>query len=195
MQPLSLRRPSVRTIGILALGSILLFQAPWSATAAGNGTPATVAVNCEPNQQAVVRQTIVNGETHVNIQCVSAAHLQQPVMYTDQYGRPLQMLPTGAVGPSPVSYTSQPAYAPAPVYAQPVYAPAPAVRTRTVTQRRVVSERPVDNRRSWQKTALLIGGSAGTGAGVGGLVGGKKGALIGAAIGGGTASIYESAKR
>ena len=50
-------------------------------------------------------------------------------------------------------------------------------------------------RRSWQKSALLIGGSAGAGAGVGALMGGKKGALAGAAIGGGAAAIYDQVKR
>ena len=45
--------------------------------------------------------------------------------------------------------------------------------------------------RSWAKSALIIGGSAGTGAGIGGIVNGKKGALIGAALGGGVASIVE----
>lgn len=49
--------------------------------------------------------------------------------------------------------------------------------------------------RSWQKTAMVIGGSTATGAGVGGLIGGKKGALIGAAIGGGASTIYEAGKR
>src|SRR5262245_56229198 len=49
--------------------------------------------------------------------------------------------------------------------------------------------------RSWGKTALMIGGGAGTGAGIGGLVQGKRGALIGAALGGGAASIYESIRR
>jgi hypothetical protein len=49
--------------------------------------------------------------------------------------------------------------------------------------------------RSWGKTALIIGGSAGTGAGIGGLVHGKKGALIGAALGGGVGSLYEGAHR
>jgi len=49
--------------------------------------------------------------------------------------------------------------------------------------------------RSWGKTALMIGGAAGTGAGIGGLVHGGKGALIGAALGGGAASIYESTRR
>ena len=50
-------------------------------------------------------------------------------------------------------------------------------------------------RRSKTKSALMIAGSAATGAGVGGALNGKKGALVGAAIGGGTASIYEAAKR
>lgn len=50
-------------------------------------------------------------------------------------------------------------------------------------------------RRSKTKSALMIAGGAATGAGVGGALKGKKGALIGAAIGGGTASIYEAAKR
>jgi hypothetical protein len=49
--------------------------------------------------------------------------------------------------------------------------------------------------RSKTKSALMIAGSAATGAGVGGALNGKKGALIGAAIGGGSASIYEAAKR
>jgi len=49
--------------------------------------------------------------------------------------------------------------------------------------------------RSWQKSALIIGGSTATGAGIGGIVHGKKGALIGAALGGGASSIYEGAKR
>ena len=44
--------------------------------------------------------------------------------------------------------------------------------------------------RSWQKSALIIGSSAGVGAGVGGAVKGKKGALVGAAIGGGAATIW-----
>ena len=49
--------------------------------------------------------------------------------------------------------------------------------------------------RTKTKTALMIAGSAAAGAGVGGAISGTKGALIGAAIGGGSASIYEAAKR
>jgi hypothetical protein len=49
--------------------------------------------------------------------------------------------------------------------------------------------------RSWGKSALIIGGSAGTGAGIGGLVNGGKGALIGGALGAGVGSLYEGARR
>ena len=73
-----------------------------------------------------------------------------------------------------------------------VVAQQPVVR-RASTQRVVSSE--ARSRRSWQKSALLIGGSAGAGAGVGALVGGKKGALAGAAIGGGAAAIFDQVKR
>ena len=192
----SLRPPHVAAAvaAIVAIGGILLI-APWAGAALGNGIhqPAPVAVNCEPNQQALVRQTMVNGEAQVNILCLGAG--QQPVAYVDQYGRPMQMMPVNAMAPTAAGYTVGPAYAP-----QPVYAPQPAVyqqpvTQRPVTQRQVISERPGVRNRSWTKTAMVIGGSAGTGAGIGGLIGGKKGALIGAAIGGGGASIYESTKR
>jgi hypothetical protein len=64
--------------------------------------------------------------------------------------------------------------------------------------REVVREEPEvvrEDDRSWQKTAMIIGGSAAAGAGTGGIIKGKKGALIGAAIGGGAASIYEATRR
>jgi len=50
-------------------------------------------------------------------------------------------------------------------------------------------------RRSTTKSALMIAGAAAAGAGVGGALKGTTGALVGAAIGGGSASIYEAAKR
>ncbi len=93
-----------------------------------------------------------------------------------------------------------------PVAASPVAAqPARAVRTASAPQRTVArAAQPASERvyseetqptRSWQKTALIIGGSAASGAGVGAIVSGKKGAAIGAAIGGGAASIYEATRR
>ena len=49
--------------------------------------------------------------------------------------------------------------------------------------------------RSWQKTAMVIGGSSAAAAGLGAIFGGKKGALIGAAIGGGAGTLYEMTQR
>jgi len=74
-----------------------------------------------------------------------------------------------------------------PTASRTVYRSAAPAQQRVVTRER--------DGRSWQKTAMVIGGSTAGGAGVGGLVGGKKGALIGAALGGGAASIYEATKR
>ena len=61
-----------------------------------------------------------------------------------------------------------------------------------VSDDEVVAQRPT---RSWQKRALVIGGSSGAGAGIGALIGGKKGALIGAAIGGGGGTVYEMTRK
>ncbi len=113
-------------------------------------------------------------------------------------GQPYGWAPYGAMAPAPVAPY---AYSP---YPQTAYAPAQPqyVSERVVTQRpvvrRVSSDRvatEVRPRRTWQKSALLIGGSAGAGAGVGAVMGGKKGALAGAAIGGGAAAIYDQIKR
>ena len=86
---------------------------------------------------------------------------------------------------------TQPAYRGAyqtqPVAYRPAAVAAPA-RTSTV----VVEQKP---RRTWQKRALVIGGSSGAGAGIGALIGGKKGALIGAAIGAGGGTVYEMNKK
>jgi hypothetical protein len=80
-----------------------------------------------------------------------------------------------------------------PVPVRPVsYAPAPRVVSSPIVAREV---EPVKEKRSWKKTALIIGAGAGSGAVVGGIVDGKKGAGIGAAIGGGAASVYEVLKR
>jgi hypothetical protein len=89
------------------------------------------------------------------------------------------------------------AEAPAPVVeqarvqqARPIYRPAAASAPRDSVE---VREAPA--KRSWKKTAIVIGGSSAAGAGIGAVTGGKKGALIGAAIGGGAASIYEATRR
>ncbi len=103
-----------------------------------------------------------------------------------------------------------PAVAPASTYAQslrPVARPAArsvaarrtAYRSTAAPSQNVYREetRREDDQptRSWQKTAMIIGGSTAGGAGIGGIMGGKKGALIGAAIGGGASTIYEASRR
>jgi hypothetical protein len=47
------------------------------------------------------------------------------------------------------------------------------------------------NKRSWEKEALIIGGSAGAGTAIGAIAGGKKGAGVGAVAGGVGGLIYD----
>jgi len=96
----------------------------------------------------------------------------------------------------PVGYTVRPAATPVrTTTARRTAAPSRTVyRTAAPAQERVVYDDAPSNH-SWQKAALIIGGSTASGAGVGAIIGGKKGALAGAAIGGGAASIYEATRR
>ena len=173
---LSVQRPYLAGgLIVAALGILLLFKAPWAGDASAQSAvqASNVAVNCEPSQQALIRQTVVRGELQVNVLCSSAGIA----------GSPAGFVTPGAGGPylTPAVYQT----------AAPVVTRSAAPRARaTSTQSRV--ER---SGRSWQKTAMIIGGTTGAGAGLGGLIGGKKGALIGAAIGGGGATIYEARKR
>jgi hypothetical protein len=73
--------------------------------------------------------------------------------------------------------------------------PAAYGTNRVVARRSAVQSVERVPQRTKTKSALMIAGAAATGAGVGGAISGTKGALIGAAIGGGSASIYEAAKR
>jgi hypothetical protein len=180
-------------IGALAIIALLAIWSPWSAETAAdrNAQVGNVAVNCEPGQQALVRQIPAGAASQVSVQCVTTAAAaamaatEQPLITTvDAYGR---VIPAGY---APAGYSGAPGYAPA-VYAAP--APVRAVAPRTTTRRTTTAAR--GDTRSWKKTALVIGGSAGAGAGIGALVGGKKGALIGAAIGGGGATLFEALKR
>jgi hypothetical protein len=122
------------------------------------------------------------------VQVSQTAFGQTPFMAQQPYGwspygatmAPAAVAPYGGAQPQ---YVSQPV-----AYSQ------PAVR-RVSSQRTYATERAVKPARTWQKSALLIGGSAGAGAGIGALMGGKKGAGIGALIGGGSAAIYDQVKR
>jgi hypothetical protein len=79
------------------------------------------------------------------------------------------------------------------VYATPRRTASPRLVTTSAPRTTTVVER--NSGRSWQKTAMVIGGSSAAAAGLGAIFGGKKGALIGAAIGGGASSVYEARKR
>ena len=153
--------------------AVLFVSQPWSTQARGAApTASNTMLGCDVTQQAVVRHTVANNELQVAVQCVNATGAV-PIRAQDEFG-----------GAS-VYRTANPVYAAAPV------ARAPQVR-RTSAPRTVRTAEPT---RSWKKTALVIGGSAGAGAGIGAIAGGKKGALIGAAIGGGAASLFEAIKR
>ena len=66
-----------------------------------------------------------------------------------------------------------------------------------VVERRVIVEEPrtVRKKRSFEKEALIVGGSAGAGALIGAVAGGKKGAGIGALSGGVAGLVYDLATR
>lgn len=160
----------------LALGA----QQPWAAGAQARTAGAALAglpeqptvISCAPGQQAVVGQSLVDGRVVTRADCVWSATqpgLATPAGYAAGYA---QAVPSADI----VEYRPQPR----------------AVRYVEEPVRRRVASKP---KRSWQKSALVIGGAAGAGAGIGALTGGKKGALIGAAIGGGAGSIFEAVKR
>jgi hypothetical protein len=69
------------------------------------------------------------------------------------------------------------------------------VRRDELTHAPAVVERRAEpqhsNKRTWEKEALIIGGSAGAGTAIGALAGGKKGAGVGAAAGGVGGLIYD----
>ena len=121
----------------------------------------------------MIAQSLLDGRVVTRAECVWAADSQ----------------PAYA---APVGYGAAPGYArPIPAADIVEYSPQP----RTVRYSEPVRRAPARPKRSWQKSALVIGGAAGAGAGIGALTGGKKGALIGAAIGGGAGSVFEAVKR
>jgi hypothetical protein len=155
--------------------------APSTAMMAQAGAPATLppagfTVACGAGQQALVSQTLASGQPVSHVECV-----------------PVQAL-AGATARSAARRVAAPA-----VIAEPPAAARPAV-FQTPPYEEVVaapSPRTAERRdgRTWKKSAVIVGSSAGIGAGIGGAVGGKKGALIGAAIGGGGAAIWDQATR
>jgi hypothetical protein len=73
-----------------------------------------------------------------------------------------------------------------------------ASRDELIRSPSIVETRPETqhvNKRSWEKDALIVGGSAGAGTAIGALAGGKKGAAVGAAAGGVGGLIYDLVTR
>ena len=160
-----------------ALGLLLLFRAPWATSVAGDSAlqASNVAINCNPGEQALVRQSIVRGELQVNVVCANSGAIVQ-----------------ASYGAAGNEFAQGPYLTPAVYRTQPVGERDSSVaRSRTTTTQSRVER----SGRSWEKTAMIIGGSTAGGAGIGGIIGGKKGALIGAAIGGGASAIYEARQR
>ena len=148
-------------------------RAPVAATMSDQGAqalPAGVAVACGPGQQALLRQVPNAGRPLVLVECAPAAGVAGASALTTAYAPGM----TGVAAPAVHTPADDEV-----VYSAPV-------------RRRVVARR---SGRSWQKSAVVIGSSAGIGAGVGAAVGGKKGALIGAAVGGGSAAIWDQVTR
>jgi hypothetical protein len=139
-----------------------------------------LAVSCGADHRAVVRQAA--GQSNVSVDCVPA-HAA------------LIATPTGVIQGDMMP--ASPQLMPAVYNPRPAVMPEPAAPVRKVASRSsaIPVRKKVDTKRSWQRRALVIGGSAGAGAGIGALVGGKKGALIGAAVGGGSAAVVDLLKR
>ena len=170
---------------LAAVGGLLVYQ---TAKASGaSETARDVAVNCGPASRAIVRHAA--GQQTVTVECV-AADAAVALTASQSWPGAYQEVFSPAAGPMivPAVYTTA-------TPAQRIVT-APAPRPRTVSQTRTSAARTSERRAgaTWQKRALIIGGSAGAGAGVGALIGGKKGALIGAAIGGGGATLIDQIK-
>lgn len=192
---------STRAGALVAILASVSACAPTSATtqqAAAAAPQSPILLSCPAGQQPLLRQVVVNGATVPQVECVAAP---TPL---NAYAQPA----LAAASPVAAAPVYQPGYAAAPAYAPPVYS-APAGYVPVSTSSRPAARRSarhaiyeddvVEYRekkgRSWQKSALIIGSSAGIGAGVGAATGGKKGALIGAAIGGGAATVWDQVSR
>ena len=152
-------RTTIAAIGAALLSTLGL--AAWQARATGAqaapvgaslaGVPdAPAVVRCAPGQQAVIAQSLLEGRVVTRAECVWGE--EAPQLYA-----------------TPVGYSAAPGYArPVPAADIVEYRPQP----RTVRYSEPVRRAPAKPKRSWQKSALVIGGAAGAGAGIGALTGG-----------------------
>jgi hypothetical protein len=176
-------------VGAFYLGSRT--EAAGVAEAAGMAPAASIVANaptdalqvaCEPGQRAVVASAAMLGTARVA--CVSDA---RPVA-AEYAPADLAAAAPAAAGVLTVADTSpRPSARPA-VITQPVevYRPRP---------RAASSSEVAKPKRTWERSAVIIGSSAAVGATVGGLAKGKKGALIGGIVGGGAATVWDQVTR
>ena len=137
--------------------------------------------------QAASPFDVNGGAGQATVRCAPGQHAVVNQSFVD--GGTVTAVACAADMPSAIA---APAYSNAAYRTQPVaYQPAPVTRAARTTA--VVADRKPA--RSWQKRAMVIGGSSGAGAGIGALIGGKKGALIGAAIGAGGGTVYEMTRQ
>ncbi|HET7218426.1 MAG TPA: hypothetical protein VFJ02_10270 [Vicinamibacterales bacterium] len=188
-------RALAATAAIAALAGTVACGARESGTAAAApvSTPQALAqpaasspvvVSCEPNQRTLVRPVVVNGAALSQVECVTSDAV--PVVAPGSTFAPVaQPIAYRPARPAPVVYDDL-------GDARIVQRPATVQPARQVVYR---DERPIRQKRSVAKSAVIIGSTAGAGAGVGALIGGKKGALIGAAIGGGGATLWDQITR
>jgi hypothetical protein len=174
-------------IGTFALGVVLLASGVIATSSRGSiGTsPAfglsdqgAVIVSCDAGQRAVVRPARAGDNSVSRVDCLTADGMGTTDSLSSGYVSS-EPLTTGAVGDARLVRASY---------------PTTMIREEQPV-RRTVSRPTVRRTRTWQKSAMIIGGTAGAGAGIGAIVGGKKGALLGAAIGGGAATVYDQMTR
>jgi hypothetical protein len=177
---------SQNRIGVILVAVVVLSVAALvfnrGTQASGDNSLGDVSVSCGPSQHAVVRKSGSGAAPQVSVLCVDGPGTQS-IAYAAQEA--------GSLTPA-AHATAQVAALPAVMYApMPVAQVAPRVQAPQASSAPV---RRVERKPSWQKRAIVIGGTAGAGAGIGALIGGKKGALIGAAIGGGGAAVVDQVK-
>ena len=186
-------------IGAAALGgALLLANARSTAPALQASSPATTVASASAqaptvplyvdcgNGRLVLIRPVAPGQQYSQVECAPSANVAEPGAFVQPQGSYLVQ----------ASYPVQPAVQERVVYRDRVVEQ--PVARRTTTARRSVSYTPareVRRGRTWQKSALIIGGSAAGGAGVGALLGGGSGAKKGALVGGIGGLVYDLATR
>ena len=193
--------------GVAALGGALLLAntratSPVQAmnpaqTVASTSAQAPVGlmyVDCGDGRMVLVRP-VAPGQ-YSQVECRVAPMAAMPQAYGQAYGQPAGYLVSQGSA-YPAVQVQQP------VQERVVYVERPATRTvyrSRPAYRRTASYAParsyeVKRGRTWQKSALIIGGSAAAGAGVGAILDGGKGAKKGAVVGGIGGLVYDLATR